>query len=961
MSNKENFTELELVKIKSRIEDIDSFMSDCIEWSETSPNVNNPKQISKQLKGYRRRIRKVAKVVDQKPAIAFFGASQSGKSHLVKNLLQHEKEKKFYIFDRNTGQTIDYLKSINPEGNGNESTALVTRFVQKDSIKNSSQKPIKVELLTVRDLILCICDGFYSIGKLDKVEFDYTEKILECVSQFTKSIDKSSEEDILNEDDIYFIKNYLEKYKKSVASRLLHELEINKFWDHLANSIGKISWEQYAQIFDIFWFQQEQFNELFQTLLSCLSEISFSNFIYCDFDLITRNLPDHYKDKFRDITNILDVRSLENILNDKKLFSFEIDHGKTGRLSNDIICALCKEVILEIPFNEKPESDFLSHLDILDFPGSRPGTPISIVDKVSNKDLGQAILRGKVNFLFNTYSDNYQLNNLAIVSCLAEQKDGAGQIPEILNNWIDNYIGSTPKERQLSVDSLGLPPLFVILTFWNKILHYDHLRDNLDPKERFDTAFITRFNQDILSNNSWYRDWLPSRKKFQNFYLLRDFNYCKLFNRDNQNNEGSLDPQQAEYYVNAKEYFLNMKEVNGYFEEPQLNWQNATSPNQDGSDLIIENLFEVTSNKPKTQRLVNITNETFESFLLDMPKAYKGDVSSMVLEAKRKAQDISARLGILVEEGASLGELQEVFMVSEQEIYEILLVVVKSHRILSAGQLKKHYIFLLQHPELKNAVDEDQKLEILMKKFGYDSKEKMRTYLEEDLKFNLETLFDKDIEKMKKRSTYIADVMKDYWIEQRLSAEHNNTGSEFIANDSIKRIGTALSNNYARLQMTDRIAKSICDYVDDVELSDEAYFMVSNIIAGIMNNFVMTAGWKYTAENEKIKIRKIATDNNVDSHELTTKTIFNKQEIDHGDIQEVFNYIENEVTLINDSLDHNNSGIISKSSKLFGLSQWQDFLKLSFMANVDSVDYDIDSNDKLLRILEKNKELLIKI
>lgn len=958
MKQQESITVEKLKELKSNVANLDTFMSNCIVWNENSPNVSNAKQLTKKLKTYRRTIRRVINVVDQKPAIAFFGASQSGKSHLVKNLLQDETEKKFYINDRSSNKAIDYLKHINPEGNGNESTALVTRFVKHNSVHYINEKPIKAELLTVKDLILCICDGFYSVGKVDKIDFDFALKIQESIGKMVPS--ESNESSVLNEDDIYFIKEYLEKYKKGRASLLLSYLDSTKYWDNLASVIERISYTNFIHIFSVFWYQQPQFNQLFSKLLSSLSLLCFSKFIYCDFDIITRSLPEQYKDKFSSTVNILDVRALENILNETDSFSVDIESGQSISLSSDMLCALCKEIILELPEPKDHAVQFIDDLDILDFPGSRPGVPISLDERVTNKDLGQALLRGKVNFLFNTYSDDFKLNNLAIVSCLAEQKDGSAQIPELLNNWIINYIGDTPEEREDSIKNMGLPPLFVILTFWNKILSYDDNRDNIDPKERLDTAFKTRFYQDIFSNNSWHNDWLSHQNFFQNIYLLRDFNYCTLFKKDDDNFENGINDSQLEFYNNVKNYFLKLNEASVYFKDSQESWNAATTENLDGSDLIIKNLFHVTSNKHKTRRLIGIVNKAYTSFINNMPKPKLEDVTSLIRDAKRKSIDISTRLGMYVEEGASLGAFQELFTLNEEEVYEIILVLIKSHKILTAGQLKKYFAFLLQHPELRQDISKDEKLEILMNKMGYDSISELTKVLEVDYKFNLNKLFDKNLEKLKRKSTFIAEEIKSYWVERILNIEGSVTMSESLTDETIVTIGNSLRNNFDRINMVDHIASSISSYVDEAELSDEAYFMISNIINGIINNFVMSAGWDYTDAFDQERIRQVSEQNMVNILDVATSKRSNVERIDPAVIEGVFDDLENEVNLINESLDKGTSHtIIGKFSSLYNLTRWQDCLKLSFMANLSSVDYNIESNNRLKEILKERENIKI--
>ena len=221
-------------------------------------------------------------------------------------------------------------------------------------------------------------------------------------------------------------------------------------------------------------------------------------------------------------------------------------------------------------------------------------------------------------------------------------------------------------------------------------------------------------------------------------------------------------------------------------------------------------------------------------------------------------------------------------------------------------------------------------------------------------------LFDKDLEKLKKKSTFISGFIKDYWIEKILNINSDIYQSDYISNESLTTIGTSLRNNFNKLNMANYIANAISSYVDEVEINDDALFMVANIISGILNNFVMTAGWEYTDDKERDRIREIASENMVNTLDSTVTRKYNLENIDQKLIEDVFDDLDNEVNIINENIESGSAEIIiNKFSSLYNLTKWQDCLKLSFMANLESVDYDIESNNNLKEILMTKDEIII--
>src|SRR5690606_3910817 len=133
---------------------------------------------------------------------------------------------------------------------------------------------------------------------------------------------------------------------------------------------------------------------------------------------------------------------------------------------------------------------------------------------------------------FNKYSDDFNINNLLF--CTNDKQLEVSEIPSLLSDWISNNIGDTPLDRGVTLRNVGIPPLFVIFTFFNNQLKYDTTNDTeyalssnkLDYK--WQIRFERFFEQEIVTQSKdWHTNWSDSHPYFQNFYLLRDFKYSE--------------------------------------------------------------------------------------------------------------------------------------------------------------------------------------------------------------------------------------------------------------------------------------------------------------------------------------------------------------------------------------------------------------------------------------------------
>ena len=178
------------------------------------------------LKSYRRKLKKIRHAITQKPVVALFGASQAGKSYLVKNLLSIRKSPLIIdspVNGENKDQKYDFIERINPVGQGAESTSVVTRFTI-DACSKFQDYPVKVKLLTAKDLIIIFCDSYYSDFKIRN--YKPTVANIEEDLQKVMQLQTQSEQFVLLEDDVLDIRDYIEENFKNLSAGFKQQMQL---------------------------------------------------------------------------------------------------------------------------------------------------------------------------------------------------------------------------------------------------------------------------------------------------------------------------------------------------------------------------------------------------------------------------------------------------------------------------------------------------------------------------------------------------------------------------------------------------------------------------------------------------------------------------------------------------------------------------------------------------------------
>jgi hypothetical protein len=920
-------------------------------------------QLSFDLKKYRRKMRKIGNVITGKPVIAFFGASQVGKSYMVNSLLCDES-KKLSLKDHKDGSVVDFIKEINPEGHGNESTSVITRFTT--DMPKADKLPVKLKLLSVKDLICILCDSYYLDVKEKSIKehTKRTEEVFEHIKKLEAL--KSTEQSFMSDDDIVEIQEYLETNMKHAGNNPFEIFKTLNLWHELSKSIRFINPDNWAKAFGILWNNQKLITEYFERLIAELEKLNFAKFAYADFSVVKRQ-------NEKNNGAILDVKTLEGLYDTEKnvTLSVQTEKGDFKEIKNSALCAICAEVIFWIDgkYDNDLKNKITENIDVLDFPGARTRLELYEND-VKHLNVKEMILRGKVSYLFNSASASYEINNLFV--CMRTQQTNVRGVPGLIKNWIEDNIGETAEKRHKNLEQSDTPPLFLIFTWWNTILGFSSSTDNKDPDERLDKLFNLRFKEEIVDNFDWRDNWTKSAfgsESFHNFYLLRDFiksfETNKIFDRnyldENQIRYEEIvseDTHQNDFLISLKNRFTSSQLVKRFFKDPLLNWEESSIPNKDGTELILKNIYKIANNLTRTKKFVNQLTEWTEELESKLKRYHHSDnADDEIAKAIRDVADIHLYMNrIFGINPHYFGDFIEKLTISEKEILDLYHQLLLDTNLIFSLNPTEWIHFIEYSPRLSKLNSYEENIKILQEDYhldkGLEVKE-VEDYFMEKHKLDLKKMLSL-WNNPKEKSDVLAERAIDLWIKSRLDINQFDNyvklGFDKIVLDKLLY---NIKKNFERLNLTKKISNCIGTYVNRISRLDRAEDLIAHVTAGIINNFIHDLGWANIIDEEKQSLINLNQKNDLklklpdDEHHTE---LMNSQVID-----ELFDFMSNlSENLKKVPLDEK---MIQRIPMIKNYRKWREMIKVTFVLNCNIPNYDLEANKQIGEMIGKIKDV----
>ena len=917
----ENFSQDQLGQLKNNSDNFHELMAASSEWVKRNLRLEEKQNLLNNIHEVKSEIATIQESIETTPVFALFGVSQVGKSYLVKNLLSVEGKNLEIQLPNN--ENLDFLQSINPRGGGTESTGVVSRFTINNKTVDDAY-PIKVKLLDVKDIVLILCDSFFSdIMKLES--YPTTEEINSHVSRFKDYANQSTQnQTVLNDDHLFYIKKYFIDYleRSSVNAAIISRSD---FWLEIGGIIQKLDSSKWTELFEVLWAFDKDFSQLFSRLLNALSQIAYSKTVY-----VTK------KAILRDEGKILDVMRVEGIFGPEEYTSVLLPNGNKVEFDLHLLSALTSEITMPVNPEVAEQKEFLKNTDLLDFPGARSRKPFEKSDL--NKSLiPTLLLRGKISYLFNKYSSNYEINNLLF--CLKNYQNEVKEIPLLINDWIKRNVGANSEEREKRIGGNKTNPLFVVLTFYNETMKFNPNSDQGDLAEKWDKRFIRLFKEETVTKaNDWDENWTKTQPKFKSFYLLRDYQFSEdIFTGFNTTGkEIEVQPDKLDYYDRLKDSFLNFPYVKDHFESPLNSWEASSTPNKDGSEQIIKDLYPAANNLIKTKNYISQLNDFRQETLKKLHVHFKSDdiqnQRKIAFEQGGKIRD--QLLKLFSDNGARFGDYLSKLYISNTETYNFI-----HENYLPASEdhtpTKDEVILRTYDLDPQKSLEENKI--ILQEKLALDNISDVDNWLSANFI---------DLEKVLSNihitaASTLVDGVLEIW-KSNLNIENFKSFAVYGLDDStVNLINENLIQTFEIFNVRTELIHLFEKKTRLMKVSNDTDEYLASIISSYINDFVSNFGFNFMSNDRLTQVLNLAKEFSIESDLL----MLSQDTVSEQDIQNIFDEDDssNDLSLTYPVVNHYRSFITK--------------IQLILLSNCGFRNYNIEENEQLKVVLSQIEKL----
>jgi len=545
------------------------------------------------LRRARNTARALGRTADRPFAVGFFGLSQAGKSYLISALAATPSGRLDIALG---GERLSFLTHINPPGGGKEATGLVTRLTRRP-VASPAGFPVRLHLLSEADLVKVLGNAFFNDFDRERAPFNVDgAKVREQLAGLEA---RRQSQPVLgmDADDVVDIQDYFEK-------RFPHSTYPLKadFWPTAGPLVAYLNADDRAELFSLLWGGVPELTATYRLLCHALGALRFAATVDCQISALVAPAPDG---GWTPSGSIVDVDVLDRLGKDLNDTLRVLPEGAAGpadavSIPRSVLAALTAEI--ELVLADPPKAELLRQVDLLDFPGYRGRLAIANLSEVRRQlrddqldPVAQLVLRGKVAYLFERYTEGQAMNALVLCTPSNQQSD-VSDLGEVLASWIVATQGPDPVTR-----ALHRPGLVWALTKFDQRL--DVVPGQTDEgmlsgwEGMIKLALLEHFGE-----YEWLHEWTPGQC-FDNLFPVRKPGKAGAVMRTDGEHEMDLLPAQAERLVRLRKTFCEHPLVRKHIREPDVAWDEMLRLNDGGMSRLMEHLSLVVDHEARIRRI----------------------------------------------------------------------------------------------------------------------------------------------------------------------------------------------------------------------------------------------------------------------------------------------------------------------------------------------------------------------
>ena len=526
----------------------------------------------KKMRRMRNLARRLGMAAGKPMSIGFFGLSQAGKSYLISSLAAGENGKLETLLD---GEPLNFIDHVNPPGHGKEATGLVTRFTRNENPAPPGY-PIQLTLFSEADLVKILGNAFFNDFDPQQVHFNTDpEEIRKLLSALQKKRQPQPTGG-MDEDDAVDLYDYFDKRFHKDMKPLMGD-----YWPSVIELAPYLQPGDRATLFAVLWGGIEDLSETYLRLRRALDTVRHARTIFCPLGALVVPGTEGGWSQDRSIVDVAILDRLGRDDDDRIQVQPVIDGESMAvvELPRSVIAALTAEMRFQLA--EAPVAKMLDLVDLLDFPGYRGRLKVRSMEEVRKAvgdkaadPVAELLLRGKVAYLFERYTDNQEMNVLVVCAASDKQSDVSDMGP-VLESWINTTQGSTPEER-----AGRLPGLVWTFTRFDLKLQsmLGSTKDNMRKAwgGLTDLALTEKFG-----HYEWLQKWTPERP-FNNVFLTRKAREPWVIVDLKDGSETGIKPEYEKAVVQLKSTFLGEESIQCHVDEAEQAWDAVLSFNDGG-------------------------------------------------------------------------------------------------------------------------------------------------------------------------------------------------------------------------------------------------------------------------------------------------------------------------------------------------------------------------------------------